>query len=264
MRSGEVAFRGNWDKEYHQEDGIFRNLFEFRLKDDKYLRECQETMPRNATYMSPEIQNELIAIIAKIVQTDIIEEINSSDVNFFTLLADGTKDRNNKEIVSVVIRYVIRAQVKESLLWFETTKFFDAAIQADLILKLLEDCDLSTQKLLSQCYDGAYVMSGDQGGIQRIVQEIVGRIIPYVHCFNHRLHLVIIAAVESNDIVRLFFDTLKMVYNFFKRAKVQAMYAGSAILNLITTRWAGHHRSTNSVFKNYDEIIDALRMVSVQ
>lgn len=71
----EVAFRGNWDEDHHKEDGIFRNLFEFKLKDNEYLRKCQDVMPRNATYMSPEIQNEIIAIIAKIIQKKIVDDI---------------------------------------------------------------------------------------------------------------------------------------------------------------------------------------------
>lgn len=236
----EVGFRGNWDEEQHKEDGIFQNLFEFKLKDNEYLRECQECMPRNATYTSPEIQNEIISIIAQVVRKAIIEEINTSDVPHFSLLSDGTKDRKNQEFISIVIRYVRHAKPIESLLCFKTTKEFDAKTQADLLLKTLTECSLEWKKLLSQCYDGANVMSGDNGGIQRIIQETLSRIIPYVHCFNHKVHLVVIAALDSNCIVRLFFDTLRVIYNFFHRAKVQNFYKGTAICNLITTRWAGH------------------------
>lgn len=137
----ELAFRGNWDEEHHKEDGLFRNLFEFKLKDNEYLRKCQSVMPRNATYMSAEIQNEIIAIIDKMVQQKIVD-INSADVPHFTLLSDGTKDRNMKEFISIVIRYVKCGQPIESLLGFETTEKFDAQTQADLLLKTLRDCSL--------------------------------------------------------------------------------------------------------------------------
>lgn len=257
----EVAFRGNWDEDHHKEDGIFRNLFEFKLKDNEYLRKCQDVMPRNATYMSPEIQNGIIAIIAKIIQKKIVDDINSADVPYFTLLSDGTKDRSMTEFISIVIRYVKGAQPIESLLCFETTKQFDAQTQADLLVKTLTDCSLCLTRMLSQCYDGANVMSGDDGGIQRIIQRALGRVIPYVHCYNHKLHLVLIAAMESDDIVRLFFDTLKLLYAFFHRSKVQTVYTGTAICNLIATRWAGHHRSTGAVFNNYHQIKQALNQV---
>lgn len=149
----------------------------------------------------------------------------------------------NNEFISIVIRYVRNAKPIESLLCFETTKDFDAQTQADLLMSTLTKCSLQLNRILSQCYDGANVMSGDEGGIQRIIQRKLGRTIPYVHCFNHKLHLVVISALESNDIIRLFFETLKVIYGFFHRSKVQAVYKGSAICNLIVTRWAGHHRA---------------------
>lgn len=65
--ANEVGFRGNWDEDQHKENGLFRNLFEFKLKDNECLRTCQHAMPRNATYTSPEIQNEIIGIIAIVV-----------------------------------------------------------------------------------------------------------------------------------------------------------------------------------------------------
>lgn len=38
----ELAFRGNWDSDLSEEDGIFNSLFEFKLKDNAELRECQK------------------------------------------------------------------------------------------------------------------------------------------------------------------------------------------------------------------------------
>lgn len=257
----ELPFRGNWDDEDHNENGVFRHLFEFKLKDNEELRNSEKAMPRNATYMSPEIQNELIDIIAKIVQQDVVNDINSSDVEYFTLLVDGTKDRANEECISIAARYIKYGQPKESLISLETTKQLDAKSNADLVLKTLKNCGLDSKRIISQCYDGANVMSGDDGGIQRLIQEILGRIIPYVHCFNHRLHLVIIFALDNVTMVRLFFDNIKLVYNFFHRPKIQALYQGSAVLKLIETRWAGHVRATNAVFENYTEIVETLSQV---
>lgn len=259
----ELGLRGSWDEEQHKEDGIFQNLFEFKLKDDEYLRKCQDAMPHNAKYTSPEIQNEIIALLDRVVRQQIIDEANSADVPHYTVMSDGTKDRKNTEFISIVIRYVLNAKPIESLLCFLTTKKFDAQTQADLLMSTLKNCSLHLSRILSQCYDGANVMSGDEGGIQRIIQRTLGRVIPYVHCFNHKLHLVLIAALESNDIIRLFFDTLKVLYTFFHRGKVQAIYKGSAICNLIEIRWAGHHRSTNAVFKNHKEICAALVQVKL-
>lgn len=262
--TNEVAIRGSWDVEHHKEDGVFRNLFEFELSHNEELRKCAAFMPKNASYLSPDIQNELIWTITKIVRQKIVDDVLSSDTGYYTILVDGTKDRANKEIISIVVRYVKNCKPIESLLTFETTTKFDAETNAELILKCLKKYGLEVMYILSQCYDGANVMSGNFGGIQRIIQDKLGRIIPYVHCFNHRLHLVVIAIFENIEMARHFFDNIKLIYNFFHRANIQSLYKGSTILNLIVTRWAGHVRATNVVYENYDEIIKTLPKVTTQ
>lgn len=116
-------------------------------------------MPQNATYLSPDIQNELISIIAKMVQEDIVTDVNSADVDYLTLLVDGTKDRKNLECVSIAARYVSDGKAMESLLCIDTTKKLDAVSNADLILTKLQKCGIDSIRILSQCYDGANVMS---------------------------------------------------------------------------------------------------------
>ncbi|KAJ6639835.1 Zinc finger MYM-type protein 1, partial [Pseudolycoriella hygida] len=257
----ELAFKGEWDDENHIENGVFRHLFEFKLKDSEQLRVCEKSMPRNATYLSPQIQNEIIEILARMVQQAVVHDINDADVEFFTLLVDGTKDRSHTECVSIAGRYLKNGQLQESLISLETTEKFDAKTNAELVLQSLEDCGLDSKRILSQCYDGANVMSGDDGGMQRIIQIILRRLIPYVHCFNHRLHLVIVFALDNVNMVRLFFDNIKLVYTFFHRPKIQILYQGSAILKVIETRWAGHVRATNAIYENYTEIVNVLPQV---
>lgn len=257
-----MALRGSWDSVNHLEEGIFRNLFEFELKHNEELRKCQSTMPKNATYLSPEIQNEIIAILTKIVQEEIVHEVKFADVGFFTIYVDGTKTRRNKECMSLAIRHVFKGRPVESLLQFYGTDKFDAKTNANLILQTIKERELDVAFILSQCYDGAYVMSGEKGGIQCIIQQILGRLVPYVHCFNHRLHLTVIAAIEGVNMVKLFFDNIKLIYDFLRRAKVQPLYEGSSLISLVATRWAGHNRSTIAVYDNYDEIIETLSKVS--
>lgn len=257
----EVSLRGSWDLEKHSEDGIFRNLFQFEMNHSEELRKCHSLMPKNATYLSPEIQNEIISILAAMVQEEIVNEMKTADVRHFTIYVDGTKTRTHKECMSVATRYVLKGHPIESLLQFYGTDKFDAKTNAALILKTVEDCNLSSSHILSQCYDGANVMSGDEGGIQRIIQETLGRVVPYVHCFNHRLHLCVIAALEKVEIVKQFFDNIKLLYDFLRRPKMQPLYEGTALISLIATRWSGHNRSTIAVHDNYNEIVAALSKV---
>lgn len=62
---------------------------------------------------------------------------------------------------------------------------------SEVIMNALEIYKVDTKKMLCQCYDGAFVMSGETGGVQTILQSKLKRRIPYVHCFSHRLHLVV-------------------------------------------------------------------------
>ena len=48
----------------------------------------------------------------------------------------------------------------------------------------------SADNIVSQCYDGASVISGIRGGVQALLQEKLDRYVPYIHS-NHQLHLVL-------------------------------------------------------------------------
>jgi hypothetical protein len=41
--------RGSYNIEEHEEQSLFKNLFEFTLRKDKKLMECYKGIPRNAT-----------------------------------------------------------------------------------------------------------------------------------------------------------------------------------------------------------------------
>lgn len=104
---------------------------------------------------------------------------------------DGTKDPTGSENVSIVLRYVDwNCTVKERLLSILTTDKCDALSLTNIVLEELSDVGLDINKILSQCYDGASVMSGREGGMQKHIQNKLNREVPYIHCFIHQLHLV--------------------------------------------------------------------------
>lgn len=256
LAANELPFRGDWDKNTSSESGLFTKLLEYTMQTDEKLKSCLDVVLNNAMYTSPDVQNELIAIMTELVRKQIVEEVNSSDG--FTLLVDGTKDRNKNEIISIAVRYVIGSKPKESLLSFEKSESPCAHPMADFVIAKLTEFGVDLTKMICQCYDGANVMSGDYGGIQTIIQQKLNRTIPYVHCFNHRLHLVVISAIEKIDAPSLFFGEIKMLYNFFSRWKVEQIYEGTAVSKVIETRWSGHKRAIDAVYNNYKAIITTL------
>lgn len=167
-----------------------------------------------------------------------IKDINATD--YFTLLVDGTKDKNKNEIISIAARYIKDGKPCETLLAFVKCDSACADYLTDLILEQITSFGLNPSKIISQCYDGANVMSGQYGGIQTVLQNKLYRSIP--HCFNHRLNLVVIASIEKIMKVHIFFGQLRSVYNFLSRWKVKLLYEESHISRLIDTRWSGHKK----------------------
>ena len=65
-----------------------------------------ETAPKNATYKSKTIQNQIIDCIGDSIKEKIIDEIK--DAGIFSILADETPDVSRKEqmLISLSLRYV--------------------------------------------------------------------------------------------------------------------------------------------------------------
>lgn len=111
---------------------------------------------------------------------------------------------------------------------------------------------------MCQCYDGASVMSGGKGGIQAILQKHYKKVIPYIHCFNHRLHLVVADVVKKMDECQIFFDEVRLIHSFFNRFKVRQVYEGTNIPQLIEQRWSGHFRAIQAIKKNYVQLVETV------
>lgn len=94
----ELSFRGNWEKEMKEESGKFMNLLKLLMKRDEKLKASELSMPDHVKYTSPDIQNELIEIMAHSVRRTIVADVNKSehwtaqktkrDVKFYLLLCD--------------------------------------------------------------------------------------------------------------------------------------------------------------------------------
>ena len=86
-----------------------------------------------------------------------------------------------------MVRYVTAKQdIKEQLRSLVISDKFAAEDLCNVIERQLAMAGLDTANILSQCYDRACsVMAGQQCGVQKILQQRLGRTIPYVHCYIH-------------------------------------------------------------------------------
>jgi hypothetical protein len=85
--------------------GNFRRLFELLLLKDTRLQKRAAALPANATYMSPDIQNNLLTVMA-----DTVREKTCQD---YALVVDETKDVSKREQILIVLRYVLNGSIYE-------------------------------------------------------------------------------------------------------------------------------------------------------
>jgi len=108
--------------------------------------------------------------MSSIVKEAIVEEVGDS---WFTLKVDGTRDPTGVENVSILFCFFNEDTkvVAERLLALATSSSCDAQELTEVICSELDAAGLATSKILSRVYDGAAVMSGKHGGVQRLLQE---------------------------------------------------------------------------------------------
>ncbi len=240
--------------------GLFLSLFEYTLRKDPELRSVMKTIPRNATYSSHEIQNDVIANMSSLVTEEIVREVADS---WYTIKVDGTRDPTGIENISIIVRFVKdNCEVTERLLSMTTTEKGDAQTLTNTIITELEKNGLSTSKILSQVYDGASLMSGKNGGVQKILQDKLGRVIPYVHCFNHQLHLVVVHAISTEPAVEDFFNVCNLLYKFIKKPTVAVLYGGQQLKRLLEQRWTGHLQTVKTILNSFQDITELLAVIN--
>ncbi|KRZ65602.1 Zinc finger MYM-type protein 1 [Trichinella papuae] len=268
LASNEHSFRGD-DESYSVDSsetcpsfGLFLRLFEFTLAKDTHLQKVIKYIPKVVTYKSPEIQNEVLEIMATTVCEKIADKCRRCDIGFYCIKVDGTKSHTGSEIISIVLRFVYEGKVEEHLLGIMESENMQAIALCDVILNGLVSAGLDPRYIISQCYDGASVMAGVRGGVQALMQERVKKYIPYVHCFNHKLHLIVINSAAHNKEVHDFFGICNRLFMFLRRPNVAASYRGSALKRLLEQRWTGHLKTTAAVVENFEELIALLKKCS--
>ncbi|KAG9283252.1 hypothetical protein AMEX_G2003 [Astyanax mexicanus] len=259
----QLPFRGDHDAYSGMNEdgcGLFLSLFEFSLRKDAELARISKTIPRNATYTSHDIQNNLIDVMSALVKEHIVKEVGES---FYTLKADGTRDPTGRENISIILRFLNElSEPTERLLSIATADEGDAATLTDIIIGELTRAGLNPEKILSQVYDGASLMSGKHGEVQKLLQQKLDREIPYVHCYNHQLHLVVIHALAVEKAVIDFFSVCNMLYKFCRKPTVAILYKGETLKRLLDQRWSGHFATVSVILKSFDDLSILLREIT--
>ena len=258
----ELALRGHDETLESQNPGIFRGLIDFTSTLDTLVREHMNT----ATVFkgtSKDIQNDLLECMLNECRKQIKVEIANAD--FISVIADETTDVSNKFQLVVVLRYILSNGKPVERFWgFFNPLGHDALSLSGNIKEVLAEVVPNKEKLVSQSYDGANVMSGQHAGVQTIIRKEY----PYayfIHCYAHQLNLVLAQAASQNKQVRLFFANIGEVPSFFshspQRVAILDEIVGKRVPHGSATRWNFHSRTVITVHEYHEPILECLEKI---
>ena len=146
---------------------------------------------KNATYLSPITQNDIINVIGyDLILTNIISEVK--DATFYSVLADEVTS-HNAEHLPICVQFVDRDfNIREELVALLRLARVRAVDIADAITETLTNLGLSLDGLRGQGYDGASTMSGAKSGVQARIREKQPKAI-YTHCAGHSFNLAVLS-----------------------------------------------------------------------
>ena len=257
--------------------GNFLGLVAMQARFDHVLKELIQIPARHTKYLSPKIQNELIQVISKLLRNQLLSKIQTCA--FYSTIVDTTSDTTRSDQVSIVLRWVSidggSVTIQETFLSFVHTTVSTAEGLAELVSKWLVEHGLDLCKIRSQGYDGALVMSGKIGAVQKRLQDIISTACgvtvraPLVHCASHNLNLVInYAAAAVIKGVNLF-GVISESFNFFGRslnrwAELALTEDGMKKLKLkklCTTRWSSRIDAVRAMKNCYADILKVLMRI---
>ena len=207
-----LAFRGHDESENSTNRGNFKELLEYSfgaINDER--SDWFKNLSERNTYSSATTQNIMINIVANQIREAILVELNDGDPRrIFSICADEVTDSSKKEQMSIYIRYCtkdgILVERNIAVVQVPSTKA-DALLNA--ILVVLKQFDLDPSRIYGQCYDGASNMSGEFNGLQQKLRESGAKHAVYVHCYAHRLNLVIVDMAKTVPIIAKFFASIQ-------------------------------------------------------
>ncbi|XP_042433023.1 zinc finger MYM-type protein 1-like [Zingiber officinale] len=205
------AFRGHDESIASKNHGNYLELVALLGRMNPEIGSTLEKASKNAKYTSPEIQREILKIIADIVRDKIRAKIGEAK---FCILVDEAIDESSKEQMAIILRYVDRDEfIRERFFEVVHVENTSALTLKKEICNVFNQYNLLTKNLRGQGYDGASNMRGEWNGLQALFLKDSPHAY-YIHCFAHRLQLALVAVSKEVHDVWRFFSTLTLAINF--------------------------------------------------
>ena len=169
---------------------------------NELLSEHLAKAPHNVTYLSKNVQDELIVIAADLIRKSIVMEVKAAKE--FSILADEASDVSCKEQLSLVVSFVDQdSNIREEFLGFLHCKDGTSGeALANLIVDQLEVLGVDIADCRGQGYDGAGSMSGKYKGVAARIMK-VNELAIYRHCQAHSLSLCVCFACKMPVVITM-------------------------------------------------------------
>ena len=242
----------------NEADSNFMQLMKLTAQDDPRLQEWLGK--KTDKYLSHDIQNELLKVMALTLLREISHNIHES--SFFSVLCDECTDVSNKEQLVICIRWVSDKdlEVHEEVIGLYSVSDIKASTIVQVIKDTLLRLNLSFSNCRGQCYDGASNMRGPKSGVAKQLRELEPRAL-YLHCHGHALNLAVGDAIKNckytNDALDVAFEVSKLVKFSPKRSaeleklKEELALDCQGVRVLCPTRWTVRAESLKSLLCNY-------------
>ncbi|XP_065651229.1 uncharacterized protein LOC136079421 [Hydra vulgaris] len=210
-----LAFRGCSNIIGEPNSGIFLNTIELIARYHHPLAEHITNVKlkqKSVSYISPQIQNELIELLGSKVKSDIVTRIKKA--KYYSILFDCTPDLSHKEEMSEIIRYVCvtggECSIEESFLDFVESHQKTGVCLASEILFSLNKGELNIEDCPDQSYDNGANMSGKYSGVQAQITA-KNDLARYLSCAAHTLNLVRVHSAEVSPFMITFLERFKNI-----------------------------------------------------
>ena len=174
-------------------EGNYIELIKLLSQYDPLLEQHLESSNKNETYLSHDIQNDLILALANCTSQKIVQCVKAA--KYYALILDGTIDVSRNDQCSVSLRHVNEDGRAEELEGGRSEDYLN------VLIGKLEEIGIDINDCRGQAYDGASTMSGHLSGLLKRVKDLCGTTAIYVHCCAHILNLVLcaVAGDSSNE-----------------------------------------------------------------
>lgn len=253
----ELGFRGHDETELSRNKGKYKELISLISKYDEPLREHLES-----SFLfrgdSKTIHNDIIDSLAHCVLATIKTELSAAP--FVSVSVDETTDISHESQCAMTFRYLTpdSAVVERFVGFTNVSGETNAANLSTVILRKIDELGVGG-KLVAQSYDGAATMSGSATGVQQRIMQTYPCAL-FVHCWAHKLNLVLQSAMAGTAGTKQVFATLEGLHSFFSHSpkRLAALHSVNPAVHVIApsrTRWTFKSRVLENLLKHFETFI---------